>query len=612
MKLIYSKLLIFLVFVLSISITEISAATTATTPTTTTASTDTYSLTVNSTPNILFISGSGMYDSGAVVTLQKMPDVWQDYQFVGWKIDGLWSDQNPPTILMTRSHDVEAVFAKQEGIGKILIDAIPRITEITVDGTIYLPDELPLSYDWPVGSTHTIVISDVQKQNPNSRYKFDSWKDLNKETLRTITVDEKTSNFVAIYKTQHFLKPISEYGTVAGGGWQDQGSSVSFELESDVVVDKKNENIRYVFNSWDLGDYLNSPNNIIDVEEPIAVKANWDEQYKLDLKTNIPDYNLFGTGWYNKERQVALIAEPTLESPNSDIQYVFDRWVSKGPNPVIIPNAQEPATTITMAEPYVIEANYKKAFLVNVWTPYSTGVGGGFHSEGSTVEISIAQPEVIVNPNKIKKIFSEWNSHGARIMDFSSEEAELEGANATGIHNVLVFVDGPTNVTAKWDTQYYLDVQSSEGTVKGSGWYDIGRMAQISAETPSIPAGMWSTQVFDKWVGDIDSTSMKDRVLMNKPKNVIAEWRVDNTPGIINSIILGGIVGVGILIYAKTRNGKLSSSNGKNNPSTLQRPFESFFNLRSRSVNPQQKTSPIIAKENRLKSILSWLLGREV
>src|SRR3989304_8921110 len=212
MKLIYSKLLIVLVFVLSIGITEISAATTATTSTTPTN--EQFNLKINSVPNILFISGNGFYESGAVVTPEKMPEVWQDYRFVGWKVDGLWSNQNPPTILMNRAHDVQAVYEKQEGIGKILIDAIPRISGVTVDGTIYLPEELPLSYDWPVGSTHTLVLSDVVKQTPNTRYKFDSWKDLNAETLRTITVDDKMSNFIAIYKIQHFLQPISQYGSV--------------------------------------------------------------------------------------------------------------------------------------------------------------------------------------------------------------------------------------------------------------------------------------------------------------------------------------------------------------------------------------------------------------
>src|SRR3989304_3094992 len=269
----YSKLLILLVFVLLIGATNALAQETK----------EQHYLKVTSNPNILFISGAGFYDDGKSVTLEKIPEVWQDYVFLGWKIDGLWANQNPPIITMNRNHDVEAVFEKQTGIGKIIIDAIPRISEITVDGTIYLSDELPISFDWADGSEHSINILDVVKQTPNTRYKFDSWKDQNTDTVRTITVGPDVSKFIAIYKTQHFLKPISQYGTVLGGGWQDQGSSVSFELESDVMSDKKNDNIRYVFNSWDLEGCLTSISSIMDFLQHFPVRENWDEQYKLDL-----------------------------------------------------------------------------------------------------------------------------------------------------------------------------------------------------------------------------------------------------------------------------------------------------------------------------------------
>ncbi len=602
----YPKLLVLLAFVFLVGMGAAFAAETK----------EQFYLKVNSNPNILFISGGGFYDAGASVTLEKIPEVWQDYVFIGWKVDGLWSNQNPPTVIMSRSHDVEAVFEKQTGIGKITFDTIPRISEITVDGTIYLPDELPLSFDWAEKSEHTIIVSDVVKQTPNTRYKFDSWKDQNTDVTRIITVGPEASKFIAIYKTQHFLKPISQYGTVLGGGWQDQGSTVSFELESDVVVDKKNENIRYVFNSWDLGDYLNSPTNIVDVAEPIAVRANWDEQYKLDLKTNIPDYNLFGTGWYEKGRQVALIAEPSLESPNSDTQYSFERWVSKGPNPIIIPNAHEPSTAIIMNEPYVIEAKYKKAYLVNVWTPYGTAVGSGFYPEGEVAEISITQTEFVSEPNRVRAIFSGWDTKGARTMDLGSGEALL-GVNP-GAKNLMVFVDGPTNVAAMWKTQYYLDVQSAEGSVEGSGWYDLGRLVPITAKMPAKPAGMWAAHTFDRWTGDYDGTLPNGRVIMNEPKTVIAEWREDNTPGIFNGIILAGVAGVAILIYGKTRNGKLALINGKLSSMKRQKPvivnqedsFDKFFNTRTRNFEANQSSPVIPTQPKGISKIIDWLFGR--
>jgi len=603
----YSKILVLLVFVLLIGATNALAQETK----------EQHYLKVTSNPNVLFISGAGFYDEGKVVTLEKIPEVWQDYVFIGWKIDGLWANQNPPIITMNRNHDVEAVFEKQTGIGKITIDAIPRISEITVDGTIYLSDELPLSFDWADGSEHIIITSDVVKQTPNTRYKFDSWKDQNTDTDRTIIVGPDTGKFIAIYKTQHFLKPISQYGTVLGGGWQDQGSSVSFELESDVIPDKKNDNIRYVFNSWDLGDYLNSPTNIIDVAEPIAVRANWDEQYKLDLKTNIPDYDLFGTGWYDKGRQVALIAEASLVSPNSDVQYAFEKWVSKGPNPVIIPNAHEPSTTITMNEPYVIEAKYKKAFLVNVYTPYGSAVGSGFYPEGEVAEISMTKTEMVLEPNRVKAVFSGWDPQGARTMDFGSAEQAIGGA-ALGVQNLMLFVDGPTNVNANWKTQYYLDVQSVEGTVEGSGWYDLGRLVPISAKIPSKPAGTWTSNSFAGWTGDYDGASPNGRVIMNEPKTVIAEWKEDSTPGILNGIILAGVGGVAILIYSKTRNGKLSSINeklkslkGKKQiPINEEDSFDKFFNTRSRSFESDQSSTLIPSQPKGIKKTVDWLFGR--
>jgi len=166
-------------------------------------------------------------------------------------------------------------------------------------------------------------------------------------------------------------------------------------------------------------------------------------------------------------------------------------------------------------------------------------------------------------------------------------------------------------VTANWKTQYYLNVISTEGTVEGGGWYDIGSYVPIKAMVPSTPAGMWTTLTFEKWTGDIDSSKERDRVLINRPKTVIAEWEEDNTPGIINSIVLGGIAAGGMLLFLKTRNGKSPFSNKKNNYNINNKEgaFEKFFKTRG-SSDPLQKTSSLITKQSRVGSIFNWLLGR--
>ena len=116
------KILLLLIFTTAFVVIEASAQT------------ETYHLTVRASPNILFLGGGGDYNAGAVVTLEPAPQTWQDYTFLGWKVDGRWSVESPPTIRMDRAHTVEAVYDKTNVVGGLIIDTLPRVVEIAVDG----------------------------------------------------------------------------------------------------------------------------------------------------------------------------------------------------------------------------------------------------------------------------------------------------------------------------------------------------------------------------------------------------------------------------------------------------------------------------------------------
>ena len=567
----------------------------------------TYHLTVRSTPNIIFLGGAGDYEEGSVIKIDSAPATWQDYTFVGWKIDGIWSVQNPPTIRMDKSHTVEAIYDKTYTVDGIIIDAIPRIVEIVVDGDIYLPDELPLSFNWETGSKHVINIPASVGKDPTTRYVFDSWKDQNSKILRTITAGEE-DDYIALFKTQHFLKSISDHGTVLGGGWQDSGSSINFKIESDVVLDPKDDNIQYTFRSWDKGDYPNSAENTIDFVNPTTIRASWDTEYMLSLQTNVPDYDIAGGGWNTVGKNIYLIAEEEVKSPNSNINYVFEKWVSKGPNPVVIPNSHSASTTITLEDPYLIEAQYKKSYKINVWTPFSSGVGGGFHEDGTVVEIRVQKTEVIVEPKQIRKIFTGWNTGNARTMDLGTA-AELDPTGKLiGGENLLIFADKPLNVTAKWKTQYFLDAKSPVGMITGAGWYDIGKLARVSVQGPSGPENFWTTNVFDRWIGDHEGDSTHETVIMNKPKTMIAEWKQDSTPGIYNSLILAGVAIGGIVVFSKTRH-RISFHKNVKELIDESKPFEKFFTLRKPKSDSENNPS-FYKKPKKKKALKDWLLGK--
>ena len=591
-----NKILLLLVFVTAFVVIEASAQT------------ETYHLTVRASPNILFLGGGGDYNAGTSVTLDPAPESWQDYSFLGWKVDGRWSVENPPTIRMDRSHTAEAFYDKTNLVGGLIIDTLPRVVEIAVDGKIYLPDELPLSFDWETSSKHVISIPASVPKDPTTRYVFDSWKDQDSKILRTITAGDE-DDYIALYKTQHYLKSISDNGVVIGAGWHDAGAPVSFEIESEIVLDKKDENIRYVFNSWDKGDYVNSPQNTIDFVNPITIKANWDTEYNLELKSSVPDYDLAGGGWHADGKTVFLIAEQELRSEKDDVNYVFDKWISKGINPVVIPNSHAPSTSITLEDPYTIEAKYKKSYKVNVWTSFGKAVGGGFYAEGDVAELNVKKTEVVVEPKKIRKIFTGWNSGNARTMDLGGPaELDPEG-KLIGGENLMVFADRPLNVTANWKTQYYLDIETQEGMVTGSGWYDVGKIARVAMQTPTISQNFWSSTVFDGWIGDFEDDSTHITIIMNKPKVIIAQWKEDSSPGIYNSLILAGLAIAGVVIYSKTHT---RFSFGKNVKELIDdsKPFEKFFSLRKRSTPSDQHPS-FYSKPKKKKAALNWLMGKD-
>ena len=561
---------------------------------------ETHFLKVSSVPNILFIPGTGSYTDGTIVTLDDIPDKWNEYSFVGWKVNGVWTLGDTLSIRMDRAYTVEAVFEKSSQ-GNILIDTIPRISEITIDGEIFLPSELPVSMEWEDGSTHFLSIPALVKENTSTRYRFDSWKDNNSEIFRAVTVDSKEDKeFIALFNLQHNLKIISEKGTIIGGGWQDEGETSHFSVESEIVMDEKDDTIRYVFNSWTRGDYPNMLENRMDIEKSVTVKPKWDTEYKLDLRTNVPEYDLFGTGWYLAGKKVNLIAEDSVESDDSKIKYVFDRWISKGPNPVIIPNALSPFTTIKMDAPYILDAKFKKSFQIDAWTQYGTAVGSGFYAEGDTAEIRISISELIVQPGKEKKIFNGWNTFGVTTVDFRNSE----GGNVA--QNLLIQVDKPANVTANWKSQYLLNLVSSEGETTGAGWYDSGRFVPISVKESNVPKDFWTSYTFDGWSGSFEGPEPKAMIKVSEPMLVVAEWKEDTSTGIINMILIGGAGTVGAVVFIKTRKNKLLTMfrRPQNPYEHEQNPFERY---EEKALDYEYQ---VPAQKPKKKAVMDWLLGK--
>ena len=81
------------------------------------------------------------------------------------------------------------------------------------------------------------------------------------------------------------------------------------------------------------------------------------------------------------------------------------------------------------------------------------------------------------------------------------------------------------NVTGKYQTQYYLVVQSPQGSTSGSGWYDSGQDAQFGVSPSELPEGIGSRNAVSGFSGDANGSGSSGTTVMDRPRAVTFNWK---------------------------------------------------------------------------------------
>lgn len=451
----------------------------------------------------------------------------------------------------------------------ITIDTIPRVGDLIVDGNLYMSTELPLKFEWNVGTKHNIGIAEEEvKDGAFKRFFFDKWTDLDNSRQKSITVGDNAT-LKAIYKEQYYLKIISEHGATDDAGWYDNGQTVQFDVSSTTVPDENMLGHRYAFAGWDSGDYPNSVTNSMTMENGTVVRANWKDQYQLELTSSIEGIEGIAINpgaWYDKGQKAVLAVDKEIGSDDPGVKYVFDRWTSIGEHPASISAEEESGyAALIMDNPYKIEAQWKKSYFVNALSDYGTTTGSGYYPEGTFANISTPSKEIVTEPNKVRVTFDGWD-----IIDPESiqSSAVKDGNSAVPdnqnrpvgltLANTQVEVDKPITIVAKWKPQYYLDVSSPYGTTSGSGWYSAGTLAPIGLDAQSKQTGLWLKATFDRWSGDYNANTPSGSIMMSGPKVVRAEWRDDYSSVLINIAILVVAVVAAIMVRKRLKRNTIS------------------------------------------------------
>jgi hypothetical protein len=152
---------------------------------------------------------------------------------------------------------------------------------------------------------------------------------------------------------------------------------------------------------------------------------------------------------------------------------------------------------------------YTAQYYLKVQTSYSAGIGEGWYDSGSSAQATLKDGEVDERQDT-RHVFTGWTG-------------DVSGA---GLTSNAILMNGPKNAVARWKTQFYLTVESDPPNVKnlnGSGWYDAGTQATISA-APVISATEDTRLKFSNWSGALDGQSPTGTVMMDRPKSVKARY----------------------------------------------------------------------------------------
>lgn len=312
-------------------------------------------------------------------------------------------------------------------------------TVLMVDGAGYSYRDLPKSFTWDVGSTHSFAWSDYMSAGSLQQYVWISTSGLTTARTGTIMVPSGGGAVSALYKTQYYLTVSSAYGSPApGSGWFDAGTSITASITSPI---SGGSGIQYVCIGWTGTGSVpasgTSTSVTFIINAPSSITWRWKTQYYLTMQVNPTGGGDLSpsSGWYDSGLSVLILAKASRG-------YVFSHWNLDGWN--VGPSNPY---TITVDAPHVLTANFAK-----VQRTVNT-INAGNHSFDVVIESNSIVSNIILNINDKKLSFNIEGSQGTAGVCNVTIPKELLNAAPT---EWIVRIDGstPTNLTITWNTTH--------------------------------------------------------------------------------------------------------------------------------------------------------------
>lgn len=199
---------------------------------------------------------------------------------------------------------------------------------------------------------------------------------------------------------------------------------------------------------------------------------------------------------------------------------------------------REESTVYVFAPREYISPPAGRLLTVTIESPYSLGSihGMGDYSEGTEVTVALYSPS-IEYANGTRIAFSGWTTN----ITWENPDTSSTTFTFTLKSNV--------KITANWERQYYVSVETTYGKPQGEGWYTTGSQATCSVSTIRVEKDLFTSYVFEGWKinGELVSTSPTYSFTVTKPVSLTAVWRTET-----NQTTIGAIIGVILVILVTT------------------------------------------------------------
>jgi outer membrane protein assembly factor BamB len=311
----------------------------------------------------------------------------------GWSFSGWSGDASAAvatSIAMDSNKVVTATFTRNtytvsfsaSGIAADYSGAV-----LTVDGVAYNLADLPLSFNWQYGSSHSYQFGSTLDASTTKRYVCNAISGLSSTQNGALTVTQ-AGTITASYETQYHLTVQTSQGTANGGGWYSAGSTATVSVQASTV--QSTDNTRYVLSGWS-GSASGSGTTVsVLMDGAKSVTAEWTKQYYITINENPSGAaaSLTSSTW--------VPAGTITLTASAGGNYNFTSWTTTGD--VTIASTSSASTTAAVNGAATITANFDQpvqTIIATVTTnseTYTVQLGGNITSSQMTNLTITPQP----------------------------------------------------------------------------------------------------------------------------------------------------------------------------------------------------------------------------